>query len=178
MSAFDPKQTLEDRHVLNDIKRASRNEWARAAGPNQPRQGGSQSLHVMAEPSVLPLTLSVNPHNESWLLNLDLKPLRSSGNKSTGLHSDENGFAVALGLGRAAWDYRRRNRCCVRAAYPHCGRDLGALAQQEATVRNQLNFFIDEVTCSSEPIPHCIITLKSWGGLLIVQGRRLPATSG
>ena len=34
----------------------------------------------MAELSVIPLTPSVNPHNESWLLNLDLKRWR--GNKS------------------------------------------------------------------------------------------------
>ena len=30
------------------VRRASRNEWARAAGPNQPRLGGLTTLHVMA----------------------------------------------------------------------------------------------------------------------------------
>ena len=36
----------------------------------------------MAELSVIPLTPSVNPHNESWLLNLDLNALRWRGNES------------------------------------------------------------------------------------------------
>ena len=37
---------------------------------------------IMAELSVIPLTPSVNPHNESWLLSLDLNALSWRGNKS------------------------------------------------------------------------------------------------
>ena len=46
-------------------------------GPNHDK---GKSCH--AELSVIPLTPSVNPHNESWLLNLDLNALRWRGNKS------------------------------------------------------------------------------------------------
>jgi hypothetical protein len=111
----------------------------------------------MADLSVIPLTPSVNPHNESWLLNLSQR-IKVAWEQVSSL-TDDSSSTVALAIGCAGTtgprrdDHQRGDHCCFRAAERDCGRGLGALARQETKVKQPPRYVREiHITANKEKI--------------------------